>query len=66
MLSPVLQASEMMQKISITGDYKERLSSNRQDELGDMFRRFDDLLGRIEQQEARLRNKIRSSKSWQT
>ncbi len=55
MLSPVLQASEMMQKISITGDYKERLSSNRQDELGDMFRRFDDLLGRIEQQEARLR-----------
>ncbi len=54
LVAPIVKASRVMESIYETSDLTRRLSLDRDDELGEMFSKFDELLARVETQEKRL------------
>ena len=53
---PILEMSESMLAISSSNNYSVRLNPSRKDELGNLMRCFDEMIGRIQRQEDQLKN----------
>ncbi len=53
---PILELSNSMLSISSSNNYSVRLNPSRKDELGNLMRCFDEMIGRIQRQEDQLKN----------